>query len=148
MLNKITIMGRLTRDPESKTFGNGGSVANFSVAVDRDYSGKDGGEKKTDFFDCVAWRKTAEFICKYMKKGSLVVVSGSMQFDNWVDKEGNSRKSAKLNVENIYFGESKRSNDSNATYGSEENASSWTPHIVPSDSDFVLLEDDDNALPF
>ena len=75
MLNHITIMGRLTRDPEMRVTGSGISVANFSVAVDRDFPSKESGEKETDFIDCVAWRKTAEFVTKYFFKGCTFNIS-------------------------------------------------------------------------
>ena len=85
-LNHITIMGRLCADPVYRTTGSGISVANFSVAVDRDFSGKDGGEKETDFIDCTAWRKTAEFVTKYFTKGRMIVVSGRLQIYSYTDK--------------------------------------------------------------
>lgn len=117
MLNHITIMGRLTRDPELRRTGSGIAVASFSVAVDRDYGSKDGGERETDFIDCVAWRQTGEFVSKYFSKGSMIVVSGRLQIRNWNDKEGNKRRSAEIVAENVYFGESKRSSESNSSYG-------------------------------
>lgn len=123
MLNHITIMGRLTRDPELRQTSSQTSVASFSLAVDRDFGGRDGGEKQTDFINCVAWRSTAEFVSKYFTKGSMAVVSGRLQIRPWEDKNGNKRESAEVVVENIYFGESRRSsgsdNSGNSTYGSE-----------------------------
>ena len=92
MLNHITIMGRLTRDPEMRTTQSGVTVASFTLAVDRDFGGKDGGEKQTDFIDCTAWRHTAEFISKYFSKGRMAVVSGRLQIDNYTDNDGNKRK--------------------------------------------------------
>ena len=79
MLNHITIMGRLTRDPELRRTGSGIAVASFTVAVDRDFAGREGGERETDFIDCVAWRSTGEFVSKYFTKGSMIVVSGRLQ---------------------------------------------------------------------
>ena len=111
MLNHITIMGRLTRDPELRRTNSGTPVASFTVAVDRDFSGKDGGEKDTDFIDCVAWRGTAEFLEKYFKKGRMIVVSGRLQLRDWTDKEGNKRRSAEVVAENVYFGDSKKDED-------------------------------------
>lgn len=108
MLNHIVIMGRLTRDPELRRTGTGIAVASFSVAVDRDFGGRDGGEKETDFIDCVAWRSTGEFVSKYFTKGSMIVVSGRLQMRPWQDKDGNKRIAAEVVVGNIYFGESKR----------------------------------------
>ena len=121
MLNHITIMGRLTRDPELRRTGTGIAVASFTVAVDRDFGGRDGGERETDFIDCVAWRQTGEFVSKYFTKGSMIVVSGRLQIRNWTDKEGNKRRSAEVVADNCYFGESKRNSEGNAyggnTYG-------------------------------
>ena len=111
MLNHITIMGRLTRDPELRRTNSGTPVASFTVAVDRDFSGKDGGEKETDFIDCVAWRGTAEFVDKYFKKGRMIVVSGRLQIRGWTDKEGNKRRSAEIVADNVYFGDSKKDED-------------------------------------
>ena len=108
MLNHITIMGRLTRDPELRRTGSGIAVASFTVAVDRDYSGKDGGEKETDFIDCVAWRQTGEFVSKYFTKGRMIVVSGRLQIRGWTDKDGNKRKTAEVVADNCYFGDSKK----------------------------------------
>ena len=113
MLNHITIMGRLTRDPELRRTGSGIAVASFTVAVDRDFGKNENGEKETDFIDCVAWRNTAEFISKYATKGRMVAVSGRLQIRGWTDKEGNKRRSAEVVADNVYFGESKRSGDSN-----------------------------------
>ena len=79
MLNHIVIMGRLTREPELRTTQSGVNVASFSVAVDRDFGGRDGGERQTDFFDVSAWRQTGEFVSKYFHKGSMIIVSGRMQ---------------------------------------------------------------------
>lgn len=108
MLNHITIMGRLTRDPELRKTGSGTSVASFTVAVDRDFSGKDGGEKETDFIDCVAWRNTADFVSKYFAKGRMIVVSGRLQLRDWTDKEGNKRRAAEVVADSCYFGDSKK----------------------------------------
>ena len=108
MLNHITIMGRLTRDPELRRTNTGTAVASFCVAVDRDFA-SNSGDKQTDFIDCVAWRQTGEFVSKYFAKGSMIVVSGRLQIREWNDKDGNKRKSAEIVADNVYFGESKRS---------------------------------------
>ena len=117
MLNHITIMGRLTRDPELRRTGSGIAVASFTVAVDRDFGGRDGGEKETDFIDCVAWRQTGEFVSKYFTKGRMIVVSGRLQIRSWTDKEGNKRRTAEVVADNVYFGDSKRDSDSGNAYG-------------------------------
>ena len=111
MLNHITIMGRLTRDPELRRTGSSVAVTSFTVAVDRDFSSKD--EKETDFIDCVAWRQTGEFVSKYFTKGRMAVVSGRLQIRNWTDKDGNKRRSAEVVADNVYFGDSRR-DDGNA----------------------------------
>ena len=148
MLNHITIMGRLTRDPELRRTGTGTAVASFTVAVDRDFGGRDGGEKETDFIDCVAWRQTGEFVSKYFTKGSMIVVSGRLQIRSWNDKDGNKRRTAEVVADNVYFGESKRSGDSGAAYSAP--APSFGGYTAPSApaSDFAMLEDDDAQLPF
>jgi single-strand DNA-binding protein len=117
MLNHITIMGRLTRDPELRRTGSGVAVANFRVAVDRDFVSKDGGDRETDFIDCVAWRGTGEFISKYFTKGRMIVVEGRLEMRDWNDKDGNKRTSAEIVVANAYFGDSKREGDSGNSYG-------------------------------
>lgn len=156
MLNHIVAMGRLTRDPELRTTMNGVSVASFTVAVDRDYSGQ-GQEKKTDFIDCTAWRQTAEFISKYFHKGSMIVVSGRLESNKWTDREGNNRVSWSINADNVYFGESKKDSDSGSTqsgggyyaqqgqYQGGARTASYPPDVSP--SHYEELEDD-GELPF
>ena len=149
MLNHITIMGRLTRDPEMRRTGSGIAVTSFTVAVDRDYSGKDGGEKKTDFIDCVAWRQTGEFVSKYFTKGRMIVVDGRLELRDWTDKEGNKRRSAEINVANAYFGDSKKDGDSGSSYTAPGFAPSYGGYKAPDPAaDFAMLEDDDAQLPF
>ena len=150
MLNHITVMGRLTRDPELRRTGSGIAVASFTLAVDRDYSPKDGGERETDFIDCVAWRQTGEFVSKYFTKGRMAVVSGRLQIRNWTDKEGNKRRSAEIVADNVYFGDSRRDGDSAGAYSAPA-AGSFGGYSAPAAapaSDFAMLEDDDAQLPF
>ena len=156
MLNHITIMGRLTRDPELRRTGSGIAVASFTVAVDRDFGGRDGGEKETDFIDCVAWRQTGEFVSKYFTKGRMIVVSGRLQIRSWTDKDGNKRRTAEVVADNCYFGDSKRDEGGSSyggnTYGSSYNApapsyGSYSAPAAPA-SDFAMLDDDDAQLPF
>ena len=132
-LNHIVIMGRLARDPESRTTQSGVSVCNFTVAVDRDY--KNGDEKVTDWIDCVAWRGTAEFVQKFMSKGRMVVVSGSLQSKKWQDKDGNNRTGWEVQAQNVYFADSKKDS-------SGQSAPS-TPDVTYDD-----LGKDDGDLPF
>ena len=159
MLNHITIMGRLVRDPELRRTGSGVAVATFRDAVDRDYMSKDGGERKADYIDCVAWRQTGEFVSKYFTKGRMIVVDGRLEMRDWTDKEGNKRTSAEINVANAYFGDSKRDGDSGSSYGGNAyGGNSYSAPAAPSfggysapaapASDFAMLDDDDAQLPF
>jgi single-strand DNA-binding protein len=154
MLNHITIMGRLVRDPELRRTGSGVAVASFRVAVDRDYQSKDGGERKADFIDCVAWRQTGEFVSKYFTKGRMIIVDGRLEMRDWTDKEGNKRTSAEINVANAYFGDSKRDGDNSGSFGGGYSApasSGFGGYSAPSGapaSDFAMLSDDDAQLPF
>lgn len=107
MLNHITIMGRLTKDVELRRTPTGVPVASFTLAVDRDFKEK-GGEKETDFIECVAWRNTAEFVEEYFSKGKMAVVSGRLQIRSWTDKDGNKRRTAEVVADSVYFGDSKR----------------------------------------
>ena len=107
MLNKIFIMGRLTRDPELRRTQTGTPVASFSLAVDRDFKDRNTGERTTDFIDCVAWRQTGEFVSRYFTKGRMAIVEGRLQIRDWTDKEGNKRRSAEGIADNVYFGDSK-----------------------------------------
>ncbi len=154
MLNHITIMGRLTRDPELRYTQNQTPVASFTVAVDRDYSGRDGGEKQTDFIDCVAWRGTGEFVSKYFAKGSMAVVSGRLQMRDWQDKDGNKRRNAEVVAESIYFGESKKSDSKlsgevRQAHGREsvDSLGEKYPDVVRRGT-FSELTEDDGDLPF
>ena len=164
MLNHIVIMGRLTRDPELRRTGSGVAVASFTLAVDRDFAPKDGGERETDFIDCVAWRQTGEFVSKYFTKGRMAVVSGRLQIRGWTDKDGNKRRSAEIVADNVYFGDSRRDSESgNSSYsnnssGGNNSSNSYSapapsyggysaPASAPA-SDFAMLEDDDAQLPF
>lgn len=107
MLNRIIVMGRMTRDPELRRTNSGTAVASFTVAVDRDFKSQSG-EKETDFIDVVAWRNTAEFVSKYFSKGRMAVVEGRLQLRDWTDKDGNKRRSAEIVADSVYFGDSKR----------------------------------------
>ena len=140
MLNKIFIMGRLTRDPELRTTNSGTSVASFSLAVDRNYKGADG-EKETDFIDCVAWRQTGEFAAKYFAKGRMAVVEGRLQIRPWTDKEGNNRRSAEVIVDNMDFGDSKHDGDTGG-------ARSASGPVNVSANDWQEADEDEGDLPF
>ena len=168
MLNHIVIMGRLARDPELRRTGSGVAVTSFRLAVDRDFAPKDGGERETDWIDCVAWRQTGEFVSKYFTKGRMAVVSGRLQIRNWTDKDGNKRSSAEVVADNVYFGDSKRDDHAGSAYGgysapaqnyggsnggysAPAPAGSYGSYGAPASapaSDFAMLEDDDAQLPF
>ncbi len=148
MLNHITIMGRLTRDPELRRTGSGIAVTSFTLAVDRDYKSSNG-EKETDFLDCVAWRQTGEFVGKYFTKGRMAVVSGKLQIREWTDKTGNKRRTAEILAENVYFGDSKAESSDNRTQsGSFTPPSYQAPSYAAPAGDFAPLDDDDAQLPF
>lgn len=106
MLNKIVLMGRLTRDPELRRTNAGVAVTSFTIACDRDFKGQNG-EKETDFVDVVVWRNTAEFVSKYFTKGRVAVVEGRLQIRDWQDKDGSKRRNAEVIADNVYFGDSK-----------------------------------------
>lgn len=124
MLNHISIVGRLTRDPELRRTNAGTAVASFTIACDRDFS--QNGEKEVDFIDIVAWKHTAEFVSKYFSKGKMAIISGRLQMRSWTDKDGNKRRTAEIVADNVYFGESKKE----------------------SGNDFTMLSGDDEQLPF
>jgi len=111
MLNKVILMGRLTADPEHKQTASGVSVTSFSLAVERSFSGK-GKERETDFITIVAWRQTADFICKYFAKGRMVALEGSIQTRRYEDRNGNKRTAVEVVADHVYFtGEKKESVD-------------------------------------
>jgi len=143
MLNKIILMGRLTRDPELKRTPSGTAVTSFSLAVDRDFKSQSG-EKETDFIDIVAWRNTAEFVSKYFSKGRVAVVEGRLQIRDWTDKEGGKRRTAEVVADNVYFGDSKHEGGAAPAYGSR-------PAGAPAsmgNNDFAEIGDEDGELPF
>lgn len=128
MLNHITIMGRLTRDPELRHTQTNTPVASFTLAVERDFT--QGEQKQTDFIDCVAWKQTGEFVSKYFTKGSLMAAEGRLQLRDWTDKEGNKRRSAEVVVSSVHFCESKKDAPKPDTQG------------------FAEIDDTDGDLPF
>ena len=160
MLNRIIIMGRLTRDPELRRTQTGTPVASFSLAVDRDFKDKSTGERATDFIDVVAWRSTAEFVSRFFTKGRMAVVEGRLQMRDWTDKDGNKRRSAEVVADNVYFGDSKRDGEgggysagySQGGYAAGGYSAPAAPSgygAPPADGDqFADLSDDDGRLPF
>ena len=166
MLNKIFIMGRLTRDPELRRTQTGTPVASFTLAVDRDFKDKSTGERSTDFIDVVAWRQTAEFVSRYFTKGRMAVVEGRLQIRDWTDKDGNKRRAAEVIADNVYFGDSKRDGDGGSYstgYGNAPGgyaAGGYAPTgysapaapsgygAAPMSDQYAELSDDDGELPF
>lgn len=134
MLNHISIMGRLVRDPEMRRTNSGVPVTSFTLAVDRDFS-KD---KECDFFDVVAWRNTAEFVNSYFKQGRMAIVAGKLQTRSWTDKDGNKRKTVEIVAENVYFGDSKKSDIGEKYEAVRESLS----------QDYAVVDGDDDDLPF
>ncbi len=148
MLNRIILMGRLTRDPELRRTQNGTAVTSFSLAVDRDFKSQSG-EKETDFIDIVAWRGTAEFVSKYFTKGRMAVVEGRLQIRDWTDREGGKRRSAEVVADNVYFGDSKRDSAPGGDYGTPPPYGAPVSATAPSGvSDFAEVGEDDGELPF
>ena len=171
MLNRIVLMGRLTRDPELRHTQTGTAVASFTLAVDRDFKDKSTGERSTDFIDVVAWRQTGEFVSRYFTKGRMAVVEGRLQIRDWTDKDGGKRRSAEIVADNVYFGDSKRDGDGgyqssgyasgggySGGYASGGYASPAAPAASAAPSgygapsmggaQFAELSDDDGELPF
>lgn len=169
MLNTIIIQGRIVRDPELRRTGSGIAVASFTVAVDRDFA--QDGKKETDFIDCVAWRQTGEFVSKYFRKGSMIVVKGRLQIRSWTDKDGNKRKTAEVVADNCYFGSTKSDSDSsnnnsgysNSNNGYGNNGADYSGYAGGYDNsygggtysppqygnnDYAYIEDDDPKLPY
>ena len=141
MLNKIIIMGRLTRDPELRRTGSGTAVTSFSLACDRDFKYQSG-EKETDFIEVVAWKNTAEFVSKYFSKGRMAVVEGRLQIRDWTDKAGNKRTTAEVVADNVYFADSKRSESDD---NQKENFNALSGRVS---DDFVPASEEDGELPF
>ena len=153
MLNRIILMGRLTRDPELRHTQTGTPVASFSLAVDRDFKDKTTGEKSTDFIDIVAWRQTAEFVSRFFTKGRMAVVEGRLQIRDWKDKEGNNRRSAEVVADNVYFGDS-RPGGAGGNNGAYSQAPAYGAPAggysapVGGPSDFAEIDEEDGDLPF
>lgn len=140
MLNVAVLMGRLCADPELKHTPNNITVTKFTIATDRDYSPK-GQDKQTDFIDIVAWRNTAEFVCKYFRKGQLVAVQGAIQTRTYTDKDGNKRKAFELVADSVHFAESKKDNKNQNT------GTNQSPDITTDNEGFEEVPTDDD-LPF
>ena len=178
MLNNLTIMGRLTRDPEMKRTGSGVPVVQFTIAVEDDFAKDESGKKQVDFIECTAWRNDAEYIAKYFTKGRMIVVVGRLKTKGWTDKEGNKCRDTYVLVSSAYFGDSKKDGGqgsptgnyagNNPNYGAQQSGyapappqSGYAPapqqggYGTPNGwasptapGNFVMLDDDDAQLPF
>ena len=137
MLNDMTAMGRLVRNPELRHTGSGTAVCSFTLAVERDGKPGENGERAVDYIDCVAWRGSAEWMCKYLAKGRMVVAAGRMQTRTWTDRHEQRRKETELVVSNMYFGDSKRLETAEKAYSTE-------PEADP----YAEIGDEDGELPF
>lgn len=138
MLNHVVIMGRMVRDPELRQLDNGTSVTSFSVAVDRNYVDKTTNERQADFLNVVAWRQTAEFVCKYFHQGDMIALEGSLQSRKYTDKDGNNRTAIEIVASNISFCGGK--NGGNANTATTNDASATMVANAPSE--------DNDELPF
>ena len=146
MLNRTCLMGRLTRDPELRNTQTGIPVCSFSIACDRNFKNANG-ERETDFFDCVAWRQTAEFVSRHFTKGRMAVVEGRLQMRDWTDKDGNKRVAAEVVADNVYFGDSKRDGASGGDYAPPAYGSPASTYSAPAGGGFAEIEED-GELPF
>ncbi|MDR1117578.1 MAG: single-stranded DNA-binding protein [Oscillospiraceae bacterium] len=159
MLNKVILMGRLTRDPELRYTQSNIPVVSFSLAVDRNYRSKTDNQSQADFINCVAWRQTAEFVSKWFAKGRMMVVVGTLQSRRYQDKNGENRTAMEVIADEVFFGDSKRPDDDGSRFASQPGEGSPFTRFEPSpaappdfgsefpDSGFAELEDDDE-LPF
>lgn len=165
-LNFIALRGRLTKDPELRRTPSGVAVTSFTIAVDRDYVPQ-GQDRTTDFIDCVAWRKTGEFVEKYFSKGSMIIVTGRLQQRNFTDKEGNKRRAYEVNANEVDFGEGRRRDGGNGQNGGYSSYNSNSPaagsypeqktdvadqnaaySAYPTAPNYEEIVDDDAQLPF
>lgn len=137
MLNKVILMGRLTKDPELRSTPQNKTVTSFSIACERDFKDPNG-ERQTDFLDIVAWGKTAEFVSRYFTKGQLVAVTGRIQTRTWTDKQENKRKSVEVVAEEVHFAEPKRDNATMPTFD---------PNNYGGNA-FAMMSGDDSDNPF
>lgn len=146
MLNKVILMGRLTKDPELKYTANNIAVVSFTIAVDRNFA-RQGEQRQTDFINIVAWRTTAEFVAKYFTKGQLLALSGSIQTRTWDDQEGKRHYVTEVVADEVYFAESKRDSQQSG-YNAPPMPKQSQPAAKPQPSaDFEIIPDDDE-LPF
>ncbi len=139
MLNVIAVMGRMVADPELRKTTNGVSTTTFTIACDRNFV-KQGAERQADFLEIVAWRATAEFVCKYFLKGQLIAVNGSLQTRSYEDREGKKRKVFEIVADNVHFAEGKQG-------GGQQAAAQAREPVVRNNDDFSLIDDSED-IPF
>ncbi len=152
MLNVIAVMGRLVADPELRQTPNGISTTTFAIACERNFV-KAGTERQTDFLDIVAWRSSAEFACKYFRKGQLIAVNGSLQTRTYEDKEGRKRKVYEIVADNLHFADSKGSGGGQGAVAAPAAAPARAipqeheAYSAGSPDDFAVIDDSED-LPF
>ena len=139
MLNHVTVMGRLARDPELRHTQSGTAVTGFTLAVDRDFKDKASGESITDWISCTAWKGTAEFVSRYFAKGRMAIVDGRLQTRNYQDKDGNKRTAVEVVADHVYFGDSKKS---------EPDGNAPEDELPETDPQNFSEAEDDGDLPF
>lgn len=153
MLNVVALMGRLVADPELRHTPQGVSVTTFTIAVDRSFA-RQGEQRQADFIDIVAWRSSAEFVCKYFQKGSMIAVDGSIQTRSYQDKNGNNRKAFEIVANNVHFASSKSGGGNGGAYSTaqqeytrEAPMPAAPSYAVGSNDDFAVIDDGED-LPF
>ena len=147
MVNCAVVMGRLVADPELRTTGNGISVTSFAVAVDRRFA-RSGEDRQTDFIDVIAWRQTADFVCKYFRKGSMIAIEGSLQTRTYTDKEGNKRKAVEVLVNRASFcGSKSETGTAGASRFDTPAGNTGASYASAGADDFESIVDEDD-LPF
>lgn len=144
MINKVILMGRLVADPELKQTASNIAVCKFTIAINRPFAPKDGGERQSDFINIVVWRNTAEFVSKYFTKGKMIIVEGALRNNNYTDSNGVKHYTIEVHADNVSFGESKKSGDTAQKQQKQDNK---TNTDVP-DFDLSEFEELDGDIPF
>ena len=147
MLNKAILMGRLVRDPEKRHTQGNTAVAVFTLAIDRDRADQSG-QRQTDFIDCVAWGRMADFVCQWFSKGMMAIVVGRIQSRGWEDKNGNKRTSIEVHCAEVSFGETKKARDASGGGAPRRSAPTVPPNFDMNSNEFAALDDDDGDVPF
>ena len=140
MINRVVLVGRLTRDPELKYTTNGIANLRFSIAVNRTFTSQNG-ERQADFINCVAWRQTGEFIAKHFQKGGMIAVVGSIQSRSWDGNDGKKQYATEVVVDEVYFTGAKKQNNNNQQQTPPQDNSDYYP-----DPDFPELDYPDESV--